>query len=142
MNIYKSKSCCVNKCTPPLSFKQQPLAPYDIEFTARIMVENKGSMDKWRAARFCELRSLIDQYSSLSEAIENLRSRNSKRVSSHLNLASHAILGESICWPDVALRPRSEPSHWEFNRLSVSSKKDIMPLVAPCTKYSSSLHAS
>lgn len=67
------------------------------------MVENKGSMDKWRSARFNELKNLIDRYSSLSEAIDSLRSRNSKRVASHLNLAHHAILGESICWPDVAL---------------------------------------
>ena len=76
---------------------------HDIEFAVRMMVDNKGCIDQWRKSQFQRLVNVIDDCKNLDDAIDTLRSSNSKRVSGHIGLASHAILGESICWPDTTL---------------------------------------
>ena len=67
------------------------------------MVDNKGKIDQWRKSQFCKLVNIIDDCKNLEDAIETLRSNNLKRVSGHIGLAKHAILGESICWTDTTL---------------------------------------
>ena len=91
-------------CTPNHLWMRNPLHHYDIVSAAIIMDGNKGSMDRLRAERFADLRNLIEGHSTPSDSIENLPSRNSTRGSRHINMASHAILGDSICLPDMSLK--------------------------------------
>ena len=77
--------------------------PHDVEFAARIMVEQKGSIDEWRRTQFDKLTKLVTEFEHLNTQLEAGRSRNSKKVSSHVSLLRTLIVGESICWPDVGL---------------------------------------
>ena len=57
------------------------VAPYthDVEFAARITIEQKGSIDEWRRTQFDRLTKLVTKFVHVDTQLQAGRSRNSRR---------------------------------------------------------------